>query len=49
MNYYKSELNKLGNIKIGSSIQIRCEGIKTNYIAINKESKKELINFIKNI
>jgi len=49
MNYYKSELNKLGNLKIDSSIQIKCEGKKTNYIAINKESKKEIINFIKNI
>jgi hypothetical protein len=49
MNYYKSELNKLGNLKLNSSIQIKCKGKKTNYIAINKESKKELINFIKNI
>ena len=48
-NYYKSNLNKLGNLKLHSSIQIRCEGKKTNYIAMNKDSKKELINFIKNI
>ncbi len=48
-NYYKSNLNKLGNLKLHSSIQIRCEGKKTNYFSINKESKKELINFIKNI
>jgi len=48
-NYYKSNLNKLSSLKLHSSIQIRCEGKKTNYFAINKESKKELINFIKNI
>lgn len=48
-NYYKSNLNKLGNLKLHSSIQIRCESKKTNYFAINKESKRELINFINNI
>jgi len=49
MNYYKSELNKLGKLKTHSSIQIRYEGKKTNYLSINQQSKKELINFINNI
>ncbi len=47
-NYYKSELNKLGNLKKNDAIQIRFEGKKTNYFSINKESLKELKKFLNN-
>lgn len=48
-NYYKSELNKLGTLKKNDSIKIMFEGKQTNYIAINKESLKELKEFFNNI
>ena len=49
MNYYKSELQKLGSVKKGASIQIVCEGKKTNYIALNKDSLKALKEFLNTI
>ncbi len=49
IEYYKSNLNKLGELKFNESIQIICHGKKTNYFALNDESKKVLIEFINNI
>lgn len=48
-NYYTDNLGKLGNIKKDDSIQIRHNGKQTNYFAINKESKRALINWIENM
>ena len=48
-DYYKKNLEKLGEINEGSSIQIKYEGKKTNYLSINKESLKALKEFINNI
>jgi len=49
MNYYKKNLENLGILKINDSIQIIFEGKKTNYFALNKESLKELKNWINKI
>ena len=49
IEYYKSNLNKLGKLKFNESIQIICHGKKTNYFALNDESKRVLIEFISNI
>jgi len=49
MNYYEKELSKLGALKQSDSIQIRFEGRKTNFFALNKESIKELKEWIKAI
>jgi len=49
IEYYKSNLNKLGQLKFNESIQIICHGKKTNYFALNNESKKVLIEFIKQL
>jgi hypothetical protein len=49
IEYYTNNLNKLGKLKFNDSIQITFEGKKTNYFALNDESKKALIEFINNI
>lgn len=49
IEYYKNNLDKLGKLQFNESIQIICHGKKTNYFALNNESKKVLIEFINNI
>ena len=49
IKYYKNNLDKLGKLQFNESIQIICHGKKTNYFALNEESKTALIEFINNI
>ncbi len=49
MQYYKNALCKLGQLKEGDSIQIKFEGKKTNFFALNNESIKALKNWIETI
>ena len=49
VEYYRTNLEKLGKLEFNESIQITCHGKKTNYFALNNESKKVLIEFINNI
>lgn len=47
--YYKSELNKLGKLKLNDSIQIRFEGKKTNFISLNPESLEVFKDYFNNL
>lgn len=48
MNYYKNQLNRLKDSEYYKTIIISDSiGNKTNNMDINKESIKELINFLK--
>lgn len=49
MEYYKNNLQKLGKLKIDDSIQIICNGKKTNFFALNKDSMDALKYWINNI
>ena len=49
MQYYKNELNKLGQLREGDSIQIKFEGKKTNFFALNNESIEAFKNWIETI
>ena len=49
MEYYKSELAKLGKLGKDDSIKLSFEGKSTNYIALNKDSLKVLKEFFNSI